>query len=359
MFAAQFFKFDKPRRLATSGGLGTMGYGLPASMGACLAYPDRLVVNIDGDGSMLMNIQELATIHVERLPVKCIILNNQHLGMVVQWEDLKYDSNRAQTFLADPHDNYDPTHKTKKQYPFSYEDRKGYIAPQAVIEELYRQTADKDPIICTGVGQHQMFAAQFFKFDKPRRLATSGGLGTMGYGLPASMGACLAYPDRLVVNIDGDGSMLMNIQELATIHVERLPVKCIILNNQHLGMVVQWEDLKYDSNRAQTFLADPHDNYDPTHKTEDVIYPNYPLICAGFGVKCERVLRIEELPAAITRMIESPEAYVLDVMVPHDVHVLPMILGGMSYKDVILERIAGDGSAKKASELGKEIPTAL
>ena len=247
----------------------------------------------------------------------------------------------------------------KKQYPFSYEDRNGYIAPQAVIEELYRQTADKDPIICTGVGQHQMFAAQFFKFDKPRRLATSGGLGTMGYGLPASMGACLAYPDRLVVNIDGDGSMLMNIQELATIHVERLPVKCIILNNQHLGMVVQWEDLKYDSNRAQTFLADPHDNYDPTHKTEDVIYPNYPLICAGFGVKCERVLRIEELPAAITRMIESPEAYVLDVMVPHDVHVLPMILGGMSYKDVILERIAGDGSAKKASELGKEIPTAL
>ena len=241
----------------------------------------------------------------------------------------------------------------------SYEDRNGYIAPQAVIEELYRQTADKDPIICTGVGQHQMFAAQFFKFDKPRRLATSGGLGTMGYGLPASMGACLAYPDRLVVNIDGDGSMLMNIQELATIHVERLPVKCIILNNQHLGMVVQWEDLKYDSNRAQTFLADPHDNYDPTHKTEDVIYPNYPLICAGFGVKCERVLRIEELPAAITRMIESPEAYVLDVMVPHDVHVLPMILGGMSYKDVILERIAGDGSAKKASELGKEIPTAL
>ena len=247
----------------------------------------------------------------------------------------------------------------KKQYPFSYEDRKGYIAPQAVIEELYRQTVDKDPIICTGVGQHQMFAAQFFKFDKPRRLATSGGLGTMGYGLPASMGACLAYPDKLVVNIDGDGSMLMNIQELATIHVERLPVKCIILNNQHLGMVVQWEDLKYDSNRAQTFLADPHDNYDPTHKTEDVIYPNYPLICAGFGVKCERVLRIEELPAAITRMIESPEAYVLDVMVPHDVHVLPMILGGMSYKDVILERIAGDGSAKKASELGKEIPTAL
>ena len=232
------------------------------------------------------------------------------------------------------------------------------LMPHQVIGEVCSQCGP-EAVYVTDVGQHQMFAAQFFKFDKPRRLATSGGLGTMGYGLPAAMGVCLACPDKLVVNIDGDGSMLMNIQELATIHVERLPVKCIILNNQHLGMVVQWEDLKYDSNRAQTFLADPHDSYDPTHKTEDVIYPNYPLICAGFGVKCERVLRIEELPAAITRMIESPEAYVLDVMVPHDVHVLPIILGGMSYKDVILERIAGDGSAKKASELGKEIPTAL
>ncbi len=247
----------------------------------------------------------------------------------------------------------------KAKSPFSYPDRKGYIAPQAVIEELYRQTADKDAIICTGVGQHQMFAAQFYKFENPRRLATSGGLGTMGYGLPAAMGACMAYPDKLVVNIDGDGSLLMNIQELATIHVERMPVKCIILNNQHLGMVVQWEDLKYDSNRAQTFLADPHDEYDPTHQTESIIYPNYPVVCAGFGVKCERVLRIEDLPDAITRMIESPEAYVLDVMVPHDVHVLPMIPGGMSYQDEILERIAGDGKGKKASELGKEIPTAL
>lgn len=228
-----------------------------------------------------------------------------------------------------------------------------------MIEELYRQTAELDPIITTGVGQHQMFAAQFYKFDKPRRLATSGGLGSMGYGLPAAMGVQMAYPDRLVVNIDGDGSFLMNVQELATIKVERMPIKCLVLNNQHLGMVVQWEDLKYDSHRAQTFLADAHDDYDPTHQTPEVIYPDFPTLCAGFGIKCERVTRQEDLAAAIARMIASPEAYVLDVMVPYDVHVLPLIPGGMSYKDVLLERIAGDGKGRKASDLGKTLPSAL
>ncbi|MEG0144241.1 MAG: biosynthetic-type acetolactate synthase large subunit [Akkermansia sp.] len=247
----------------------------------------------------------------------------------------------------------------KKNFPFVYEDRPDSIAPQLVVEELYKQTSHLDPIICTGVGQHQMFAAQFFKFEHPRRLATSGGLGSMGYGLPAAMGAQMAYPDKLVVNIDGDGSVLMNIQELATMHVERIPVKCIILNNQHLGMVIQWEDLKYDSNRAQTFLADPHDEYDPSHTNENILYPDFKTVCAGFGVPCERIIKKEDLAGAIKRMIESPKPYVLDVMVPYDVHVLPMIPGGMSYKDVILERIAGDGKGRSAADLDKPMPTAL
>lgn len=247
----------------------------------------------------------------------------------------------------------------KKLYPFTYEDRSELTSPQYIIEELYRQTAALEPIIATGVGQHQMFAAQFYKFEKPRLFSSSCGLGSMGYGLPAAMGAQMACPDKLVVNIDGDGSFLMNVQELATIHVERMPVKCIIINNQHLGMVVQWEDLKYDSHRAQTFLADPNNEYDPTHKNEDVLYPDFIAMCKSFGIKCERVINKEDVPAAIKRMIESPEAYVLDIMVPYDVHVLPIIPGGMCYKDVILERIAGDGKGKKASDLGKEIPTAL
>lgn len=247
----------------------------------------------------------------------------------------------------------------KRQYPLCYEKREHEIAPQAVIEELYRQLGDKDAIICTGVGQHQMFAAQFYRFEQPRRLSTSGGLGSMGYGLPAAMGAHVACPDKPVVNIDGDGSFLMNVQELGTIHIEHMPIKCVILDNQHLGMVVQWEDLKYDSHRANTFLADPRDPYDPTHHTPGILYPNFPVLCAGFGIKCERVVEPADLPAAIERMLASKEAYVLDVMVPHDVHVLPMIPGGMGYRDVVLERIAGDGKGRKASDLGKEIPSAL
>ena len=247
----------------------------------------------------------------------------------------------------------------KKEYPMKHELREREIMPQQIMEELYNQVADQDPIICTGVGQHQMFAAQFFKFNKPRRFSSSGGLGSMGYGLPAAMGAHVAFPDKPVIHIDGDGSMLMNIQELATIHIEKMPIKCIIMNNQHLGMVVQWEDLKYDSNRANTFLADPSVQYDPTHHTPSALYPDFTTICAGFGVKCERVIEPSELAPAIARMLASKEAYVLDIMVPYDIHVLPMIPGGMSYRDVLLERIAGDGKGRKASELGKEIPSAL
>ena len=247
----------------------------------------------------------------------------------------------------------------RKQYPLCYEKKETEIAPQQAIEELYNQLKDEDAIICTGVGQHQMFAAQFYKFNQPRRLSTSGGLGSMGYGLPAAMGAQMAYQEKTVVNIDGDGSFLMNVQELGTIHIEKMPIKCIILDNQHLGMVVQWEDLKYDSNRAQTFLADPADEYDRTHRNQDILYPNFPVLCAGFGIKCERVVDPADLAPAIKRMLESKEAYVLDVMVPYDVHVLPMIPGGMGYRDVLLERIAGDGKGRKASELGKEIPSAL
>ncbi len=247
----------------------------------------------------------------------------------------------------------------KRDYPLCYEPREHEIVPQSVIEELYHQLGNQDAIICTGVGQHQMITCQFYRFQKPRRLSTSGGLGSMGYGLPAAMGAHVAHPELPVINIDGDGSFLMNVQELGTIHTEHMPIKCIILNNQHLGMVVQWEDLLYKSNRANTFLADPQKEYDPTHHTPDLIYPNFPLVCAGFGVKCERVVEPAELAPAIARMLASDEAYVLDVMVPHDVHVLPIIPGGKSYRDVVLERIASDGKGRETSELGKAIPTIL
>ena len=130
------------------------------------------------------------------------------------------------------------------------------ILQQMVMETLYELTKG-DAIITTGVGQHQMWAGQWYKYKHPRQFITSGGLGSMGYGYPAALGVKVAHPDKQVIDIDGDGSFLMNIQELATAHVEKIAAKAIILNNQHLGMVVQWEDNFYAGNRGHTYLGDP------------------------------------------------------------------------------------------------------
>jgi acetolactate synthase-1/2/3 large subunit len=200
------------------------------------------------------------------------------------------------------------------------------ILQQMVIETLYELTKG-DAIITTGVGQHQMWAGQWFKYEHPRQFITSGGLGSMGYGLPAALGIKVAHPDREVIDIDGDGSFLMNIQELATAHVEKLAIKAIILNNQHLGMVVQWEDNFYAGNRGHTYLGDPD------HRPE--IYPDYVRVCNSFGVKCERVMFKKDLRAAIQRMLDAKEPYVLDVVTPYSTHVIPFIPAGKTVADMI------------------------
>ncbi len=223
---------------------------------------------------------------------------------------------------------YKQIEKWKKDYPLRYKDTPDAIQPQYVIELLMELTKC-DAIIATGVGQHQMWAAQFYNFTKPRTLVTSAGLGSMGYGYPAALGAKLGRPDKQVVDIDGDGSFLMNVQELATAHIDGIAPKVIILNNQHLGMVVQWEDRFYDSNRGHTFLGDPKDL--------SRIYPDYLGICKGFGVPAERVIHKKDLRAALQRMLDSKETYVLDVMTPYTEHVLPMIPSGKTYKDIITE----------------------
>ena len=216
----------------------------------------------------------------------------------------------------------------KAAHPLKFKDTSDKIQPQHVIRELYELTKG-DAIITTGVGQHQMWAGQFYDFKNPRTFVTSAGLGTMGFGYPAAMGAKVGRPDKQVVDIDGDGSFLMNVQELATAHIEGIPAKAIILNNQHLGMVVQWEDRFHGGNRAHTFLGDPKDL--------KRVYPDYVQLCKGFGVPCERVARKKDLRAAIQRLLDSKEAYVLDVLTPYTEHVLPMIPAGKTYKDVILE----------------------
>ncbi len=227
----------------------------------------------------------------------------------------------------------------RKEFPLSYREADEHILPQAAIEELWKQTRELDPFVAVGVGQHQMWAAQFFKFNKPKHWLSSSGLGTMGFGLPAAMGVQAAHPESLVFDIDGDGSILMNIQELATLNCEKLPVKVLLLNNQHLGMVVQWEDRFMDGKRAHTYLG-PIDHPEWLGEGDgsfyEETYPNFVQIAEGFGVKAAHVRRKSDLASAIKTMIEHPGPYLLDVICPYQEHVLPMIPGGKTVKDIIV-----------------------
>jgi len=177
------------------------------------------------------------------------------------------------------------------------------------------------------VGQHQMWAGQFYQFRHPRQFLTSAGLGSMGYGYPAALGAKVAFPDRQVVDIDGDGSFLMNVQELATAHIEGIAAKALILNNQHLGMVMQWEDRFYQGNRGNTYLGDPDNMRE--------IYPDFVAIAKAFSVPCERVIYKRDLRAAMQRMLDSDQPYVLDVITPYTEHVMPFIPAAKTVKEMI------------------------
>jgi len=230
--------------------------------------------------------------------------------------------------------------KWKEEEPFHYNENFPGILQQHAIRELWRLTHDKDPVITVGVGQHQMWTAQFYRFDRPRTFLSSSGLGTMGFGLPAAMGAQSQFPGRLVVDIDGDGSFQMNIQELATCYCEKLPVKVLLLNNQHLGMVVQWEDRFMKGNRAHTYLG-PIDDPEATGKGDGLgpsrRYPNFVQIAKGYGCGAAYVRNKPDLVPALEEMINYPGPYVLDVETPYQEHVLPMIPSGMTVRDIIKE----------------------
>ncbi len=227
----------------------------------------------------------------------------------------------------------------KKGHPLDYDHDNKYILPQQAIQELCNLSQSYNPFVCTGVGQHQMWTAQFFKTSFPRQLLTSGGAGTMGFGLPAALGVKAAFPDRTVICIDGDGSAMMNIQELATCFCERLPVKVMVLNNQHLGMVVQMEDRFFKGSRAHTYLG-PIENPEalgrgvgigPEHR-----YPDFVKAAESFGWQGRHIINKEDVIPAIKEMLESKQPYLLDVAVPYQEHVLPMIPSGGGFKDIIL-----------------------
>lgn len=223
--------------------------------------------------------------------------------------------------------------KAEHPFPFNYK-KSRHILPQEAIEVLYEATGGS-AIVTTGVGQHQMWAPQYYHFDNPRTFISSLGLGTMGFGLPAAIGAQVAHPDRIVVDIDGDGSFLMNVQELATAVVEDIPAKILLLNNQHLGMVVQWEDRFYDGVRGHTVLCRQDNIGGPDNL--DAIYPDFVSMARSFGCGARRVWKREDLRDGIDEMLNTKGPFLLEVIVPYTEHVLPFIPQRKGAKDILTE----------------------
>src|SRR5688572_6991685 len=208
----------------------------------------------------------------------------------------------------------------RRDQPLRYEWSEDVIKPQYVMEELSTLT-DGEAFVVTGVGQHQMWAAQYYRFKHPRRWCTSGGLGTMGYGLPTAMGVQAAHPGKLVINIDGDGSFQMNSQEMATCFTEHLPVKTVIINNSGHGMVRQWQRIIYKERYCAIDLPG---------------IPDWVKLAEAYGCVGIRVTKPSELVPAIEKMIATPAPVILDVIVDKDECVFPMVPAGGANTDMIL-----------------------
>jgi acetolactate synthase-1/2/3 large subunit len=214
--------------------------------------------------------------------------------------------------------------------------RRDLIKPQYAIERLYALTCEHaDVYITTEVGQHQMWAAQFFKFEKPYHWMTSGGLGTMGYGLPAAVGVQVAHPEALVIDIAGEASILMNIQELSTVCQYRLPVKVFIINNQYMGMVRQWQELLHGGRYSESYTA---------------ALPDFVKLAEAFGAFGRRVEKPAEVDDAIREMLATSRAVILDVAVDPAENCFPMIPSGAAHNEMLLG--PGDEAGKPVSEEG-------
>jgi acetolactate synthase-1/2/3 large subunit len=214
----------------------------------------------------------------------------------------------------------DQIQKWKETYPLAYEQKDDVIKPQYVVEKLYELSQGK-AIITTEVGQNQMWAAQYYHYLKPRTLLTSGGLGTMGYGLPAAIGAQAAFPDRLVIDVAGDGSIQMCIQEMITAVENNLPVKVAILNNQYLGMVRQWQQLFYEKSYCATCLK---------------IAPDFVKLAEAYGAVGLRAQKPDEVEAVIKEAFATPKPVIMDFVVNPEECVYPMVPAGAAMTEMLL-----------------------
>lgn len=225
--------------------------------------------------------------------------------------------------------------KLKKENPLSYKQDNATLKPQFIIQQIYEYTKG-NAIIVTDVGQHQMWTAQFYIFTKPRQFLSSGGLGTMGYGLPAAVGAQLGNPDKLVFLITGDGSIQMNIQELATVAVNQLPIKVAIINNKYLGMVRQWQELFYKKRYSYTYLGCDHKaKKDSKNDLQDKFVPDFVKVAEAYGICGTRVTKPEEVAPAIEKALQIAGPVFIDFAVAEEENVYPMVPAGAPLSEMI------------------------
>ena len=207
------------------------------------------------------------------------------------------------------------------KHPFRYRRRKGVIMPQAVIQELHRLTGG-DAIVSSDVGQHQMWVAQYYGFNRPRQWLNSGGLGTMGYGFPAAIGAAKAHPGGTVICVTGDGSFQMCVQEMATAIQEKVNVKVVIINNNYLGMVRQWQELFYSRTYSEVGLE---------------WLPDFVKLAQAYGARGLRATEPEEMRPVLEEGLRTPGLVLLDMIVAQEEGVYPMVPAGASLQEMVLD----------------------
>ena len=246
-----------------------------------------------------------------------------------------WKSNVYKTDKAAVKDWWNTIDKWKSIDSLGFKNDKKTIKPQFAIQRLYELTKDKDSYITTEVGQHQMWAAQYYKFNKPNRWITSGGLGTMGFGLPAAIGAQVAHPDKLVIDIAGEASILMCIQEMSTAIQHQLPVKVFIIHNQYMGMVRQWQELLHDKRYS--------------HSYTDAL-PDFVKLAEAYGAKGIRVETPGELDKGIQEMIDYNGPVIFDCVVDQNENVYPMIPSGKAHNEMLL---GNDNEDSEISDEGK------
>jgi len=269
--------------------------------------PNSLKIHVDIDRASINKIVKVD------LPIvgDCAIVINQ---MIAAWREAGHEK----ADLSEWNAHIDGWRaRNSLAYPLRGQD----IMPQKAIERLYELTKHLDPVISTEVGQHQMWAAQHFHFQGPNKWLTSGGLGTMGYGLPAAIGAQAGLPDALVIDIAGDASIQMNIQEMGTAKQYRLPVKVFVLNNEWMGMVRQWQELIYESRFSNTYSDS---------------LPDFVKLAEAYGWKGIRINSMDELDAGIQAMIDHDGPVFVDCLVVKEANCFPMIPSGAAHTDMIL-----------------------